>query len=162
MSSTAHAGYLLRTSPDWEYVQWLRDHWEGPLVVKGVLRSEDAKCLEKLGADALWLSNHAGRQFDAAPASIEVLSHIRKATSVPLIVDSGFETGLDFLRALSLGADFVMMGRGFHYALAALGEQGPAHLVDILKQDLIANMGQLGLPDLKELPAKIRRFESPI
>lgn len=161
MSSTAHAGYLLRTSPDWDYVQWLRDHWEGSFVVKGVLRSEDAKRLEKLGADALWLSNHAGRQFDAASAPIEVLPHIREATSVPLIVDSGFETGLDVLRALSVGADFVMMGRGFHYALAALGVQGPAHLVDILKQDLTANMGQLGLADLNNLSAKLRRYQSP-
>ncbi len=155
LSSTAHAGYLLRTSPNWDYVQWLRDHWEGPFVVKGVLRSEDAARLEAIGVDALWLSNHAGRQFDAAPAPTEVLPKIRAAANVPLIVDSGFETGLDILRALSLGADFVMMGRGFHYALAALGQNGPAHLVDVLKKDLIANMGQLGLRDLKDVPAKL-------
>ncbi len=158
LSSTAHAGYLLRTSPDWAYVQWLRDNWEGAFVVKGVLRSEDCARLEVMGVDALWLSNHAGRQFDAAPAPIEVLPKIRAATALPLIVDSGFETGLDILRALSLGANFVMMGRPFHYALAALGSKGPAHLVDILKQDLKANMGQLGLDTLTEVPNKLRSY----
>ncbi|WP_299426896.1 alpha-hydroxy acid oxidase [uncultured Shimia sp.] len=158
LSSTAHAGYLLRTSPDWDYVLWLRDNWEGAFVVKGVLRSENCARLEAMGVDALWLSNHAGRQFDAAPAPIEVLPKIRGATALPLIVDSGFETGLDILRALALGANFVMMGRPFHYALAALGTKGPAHLVDILKQDLRANMGQLGLEDLTEVPSKLRPF----
>ncbi len=158
LSSTAHAGYLLRTSPDWDYVQWLRDNWEGPFVVKGVLRREDCARLEAMGVDALWLSNHAGRQFDAAPAPIEVLPKIRAATALPLIVDSGFETGLDILRALALGANFVMMGRPFHYALAALGSEGPAHLVDILKQDLKANMGQLGLENLTEVPNKLHPF----
>lgn len=148
LSSTAHAGYLLRTSPDWDYANWLRDHWGGDLIVKGVMRAPDAERLDKIGVDALWLSNHAGRQFDAAPAPIEVLPMVRAVTDRPLIVDSGFETGLDILRALALGANFVMMGRGFHFALAALGERGPAHLVDILTQDLKANMGQLGLADL--------------
>lgn len=158
LSSTAHAGYLLRTSPDWDYVQWLRDNWEGAFVVKGVLRHEDCARLEAMGVDALWLSNHAGRQFDAAPAPIEVLPKIRAVTALPLIVDSGFETGLDILRALALGANFVMMGRPFHYALAALGSEGPAHLVDILKQDLKANMGQLGLENLTEVPNKLHSF----
>ncbi|MEQ9694379.1 alpha-hydroxy acid oxidase [Shimia sp. SDUM112013] len=151
LSSTAHAGYLLRTSPDWAYLQWLRDHWDGPLLVKGVLRAEDAPRLEAMGVDALWISNHAGRQFDAAPATIEALPAIRAATSLPLILDSGVETGLDILRAMALGADFVMLGRGFHYALAALGAKGPDHLVDILRQDMQANMGQIGAASLADL-----------
>ncbi|SFL52635.1 alpha-hydroxy acid oxidase [Shimia aestuarii] len=148
MDSTAHAGYLLRTSPDWDYLHWLRDHWNGPFLVKGVMRPEDTPKLQEAGVDALWISNHAGRQFDAAPATIDVLPTIRAATDLPLIVDSGFETGLDILRAHALGADFVMMGRGFHYALAALGAKGPDHLIDILQKDLIANMGQMGLETL--------------
>lgn len=151
MSSTAHAGYLLRTSPDWDYLHWLRDNWDGPFIVKGVLRASDAAKLEQAGVDALWVSNHAGRQFDAAPASIEALPAIRAATALPLIMDSGIETGLDILRALALGADFVMLGRGFHIALAALGPHGPDHLVDILAKDMAANMGQIGTPDLAQL-----------
>lgn len=149
LSSTAHIGYLLRTAPDWDYLDWLRDHWDGPLVVKGVLNAQDVPRLEAAGADAIWISNHAGRQFDAAPAPIEVLEEIRAATPLPLILDSGIEGGLDILRAMALGADFVMMGRAWHYALAALGARGPAHLTDMLTKDLAANMGQLGISDLK-------------
>jgi L-lactate dehydrogenase (cytochrome) len=153
LSSTQHAGYLLRTSPDWDYVGWLREAWEGPFIVKGVLRAEDADPLEARGVDALWVSNHAGRQFDAAPATIDALRDIRSATSLPLILDSGIEGGLDILRALACGADFVMLGRAFHYALAALGPDGIAHLIDILRKDLTANMGQLGARSLGDLPA---------
>jgi len=155
LSSTAHVGYLLRTSPDMSYVKWLRDHWQGPLLIKGVLRPEDAEPLERIGVDALWVSNHAGRQFDGAPASIEALPRIRAATRLPLIFDSGIEGALDILRARALGADFVMMARPFHYALAALGPKGPAHLIEVLRRDLVANMGQLGMERLGDLPPAI-------
>ncbi|SFS71011.1 L-lactate dehydrogenase (cytochrome) [Sulfitobacter marinus] len=155
LSSTAHVGYLLRTSPDWDYVKWLRDAWEGPFIIKGVLRPEDATALEAIGADGIWVSNHAGRQFDAAPASIDMLPAIRAATTLPIVFDSGVETGLDILRALSLGADFVMMGRAFHYALAALGPKGIDHLIDIYTKDLIANMGQMGSKTLRDLPQPV-------
>ena len=149
---TAHVGYLLRTAPDWDYLHWLRDHWEGPLVIKGVLRPEDATALENAGVDAIWVSNHSGRQFDAAPASAEVLPAIRAATKLPVIFDSGVESGLDILRAFALGADFVMLGRAFHFALAALGPRGVDHLIDLLARDLIAKMGQLGARNLRDLP----------
>ncbi len=155
LSSTAHAGYLLRTSPDWDYLHWLRDNWQGALTIKGVLCPDDAQRLQRSGADAIWISNHAGRQFDAAPAPIEMLPQIRAACDLPLILDSGIETGLDILRARALGADMVMMGRGFHYALAALGAAGPAHLIELLKRDLIANMGQLGTRKYDDLTDRI-------
>ena len=88
-----------------------------------------------------------GRQFDGAPAAIDVLPGIRAAVGpdYPLIFDSGIEGGLDILRALALGADFVMLGRAFHYGLAAFGERGAAHVVHILREDLKSNLGQLGL-----------------
>ena len=152
LSSTAHVGYLLRTSPDWDYLRWLRDAWDGSLIVKGVLDPAQAQPLAEAGVDAIWVSNHAGRQFDAAPASIDALPRIREATDLPLIFDSGVEGGLDILRALSLGANFVMLGRAFHYALAALGPRGVDHLVDLLRRDLVANMGQLGMADLGQTP----------
>lgn len=155
LSSTAHVGYLLRTSPDWSYVEWLRANWDGPLIVKGCLDPRDAPRLEAAGVDALWLSNHAARQFAGGPAPIEQLPAYRAATDLPLIVDSGIEGGLDILRALALGANFVMMGRAWHYALGALGAKGPAHLADILRKDLIANMGQLGTADLAAVPARL-------
>ncbi len=151
MPLTAHVGYLLRTSPDMEYVKQLRDQWDGPFVIKGIMRPGDAEMLEEAGVDALWVSNHGGRQFDGAPASIEVLPEIRSATGLPLIFDSGVEGGLDILRALSMGADFVMLGRAFLYGLAALGPKGPAHVIDLLRQDMLANMGQMGLADLTQI-----------
>lgn len=151
LPSTAHVGYLLRTSPDWDYLRWLRDAWAGPFVVKGVLYPEDAERLEAAGADALWVSNHAGRQFDAAPATVSQLPALRAATRLPLIWDGGLEGGLDILRALAMGADFVMTGRPWHYALGALGERGPDHLVDLLRRDMIANMHQVGARSLPEL-----------
>ncbi|MDU9002545.1 alpha-hydroxy acid oxidase [Sedimentitalea todarodis] len=152
---TAHIGYILRTSPDMEYVRWLRDHWDGPFVLKGIMRPEDAAPLEQIGIDALWVSNHAGRQFDGSLSSIEVLPAIRAETTLPLLFDSGIESGLDILRALALGADFVMLGRGFHFALAALGADGPPHLVDLLTRDMQANMGQIGAHSLQDLPDPI-------
>ena len=151
LSSTAHIGYLLRTSPDWDYVKALRDAWDGPLIVKGVLRADDTARLQDEGVDAIWVSNHAGRQFDAAPATIEALPQVRAATTLPVIFDSGIEGGLDILRALALGADFVMLGRAWHYALGALGADGPAHLIDILAKDMASNMGQMGARTLADL-----------
>lgn len=151
LSSTAHVGYLLRAAPDWSYLEWLRAHWQGPLVVKGVLHAAQVQRMEAMGVDAIWVSNHAGRQLDGSPAPIEVLADIRGATELPLIFDGGVETGLDIMRAFALGADFTMLGRGFHYALAALGPEGADHLVDLLKKDLDANMGQLGLSNLSQL-----------
>ena len=94
-------------------------------------------------------------QFDAAPAPIEVLPAFRSATDLPLIFDSGIESGLDILRAFALGANFVMLGRAWHYALGALGADGPAHLINLLTRDLEANMGQLGARDMRSVPAPV-------
>lgn len=152
---TAHIGYLLRTSPDVAYLRRLRALWDGPLVVKGIMDPASVPCLEREGVDALWVSNHAGRQFDGAPASIEALPHIRAASSLPILFDSGIEGGLDILRALALGADFVMLGRAWHYALAALGARGPQHLTEMLTADLIANLGQIGVESLPDLPKRM-------
>ncbi|WP_435874542.1 alpha-hydroxy acid oxidase [Roseinatronobacter sp.] len=144
--STAHPGYLLRAAPDWDYLHAVRDLWDGPLVIKGVLDPSDAPRLREAGADALWVSNHGGRQFDGAPASLDALRDIRAALGpdMPLIYDGGVESGLDVLRALACGASFTMLGRGWHYALGALGERGADHLATILHDDLIANMVQMG------------------
>ncbi|MBK5926045.1 alpha-hydroxy acid oxidase [Rhodobaculum claviforme] len=152
--STAHVGYLLRTSPDWDYLRALRAEWDGALVVKGVLEPGDARALVAEGVDALWVSNHAGRQFEGAPASIDALPQVRAAVGrdVPVIFDGGVEGGLDILRALALGADFVMLGKAWHLALGALGARGPGHLASVLRADLIANLHQMGL----ERPADAR------
>ena len=158
LSSTEHVGYLIRTSPNWDYLRDLRQVWDGKLMLKGVMRPEDAAQARTEGVDAVWVSNHAGRQFDAAPASIEVLPDIRAAVGpdYPLIFDSGISGGLDILRALALGANFVMLGRAFHYGLGAFGAKGAAHVVHILREDLKSNLGQMGLAGYAGLAERLR------
>jgi L-lactate dehydrogenase (cytochrome) len=155
--STAHPGYLLRAAPDWDYLRAVRDLWDGPLVIKGVLDAQDATRLRDAGADALWVSNHGGRQFDGAPDGLSALRQIRAALGpdMPLIYDGGIESGLDILRALACGADFTMLGRGWHHALGALGETGATHLARLLRDDLVANMVQLGVNRLAQAGTRL-------
>lgn len=151
--SFTHAGKLIRGIPDWQYFSELRKEWDGHLVVKGVLRPEDAQRLVKEGADCIWVSNHSGRQFEAGPAVIGQLPKIREAVGpdVPVIYDSGVSWGLDIMRALAMGADFVMLGRAFQYGVAAFGARGIDHVIHILRADITANMSQLGLEHLDKL-----------
>ncbi|NNE81562.1 MAG: alpha-hydroxy-acid oxidizing protein, partial [Silicimonas sp.] len=138
------------------HLDWLRERWDGPMLVKGVQKPDDAKRLVDAGVDGIWVSNHSGRQFDGGPASITCLPAIRAAVpDTPIIFDSGVQGGLDILRALALGADFVMLGRAFHYAVGALGEKGPDHLIHILKDDMMSCMGQMGARDLKDLSERL-------
>ncbi|MGI3186333.1 alpha-hydroxy acid oxidase [Nioella aestuarii] len=155
LPQTAHVGYLIRIMPDWDYLGRLRELWQGKLVVKGVMDAGPVAQLEAAGVDAIWVSNHAGRQFDGVRASIDALPEIRAATRLPLIFDSGIEGGLDIIRALALGADFVMLGRAWHYALAALGDAGPPHLHDLLIKDMTSCMGQIGARSLADLSGRL-------
>lgn len=152
--SFTHAGYLIRGIPDWQYLRELRDEWDGKLIVKGVQRPEDARKLASMGVDCVWVSNHSGRQFEAGPAVIQQLPLIRQALGpdFPIIYDSGVAWGLDIMRALAKGANFVMVGRAFQYAVASFGARGIDHLIHILRADLRANMSQLGIENLDQLP----------
>jgi len=137
----------------WEYCQQLRDAWDGKMVLKGILHPKDAEKAVGIGMDGIVVSNHGGRQFDGAPTSMAVLPDIVRAVKgkTAILLDSGVRTGLDILRALSLGADFVMLGRGFMYGVAALGEYGGEHVVTILKDELTNNMVQLGVDSISDL-----------
>jgi isopentenyl diphosphate isomerase/L-lactate dehydrogenase-like FMN-dependent dehydrogenase len=132
----------------------IRDLWPGKLIVKGVLDPEEAKAYMALGADGLLVSNHGGRQLDAAPSAVSVLPQIRAAVGpdVTILADGGVRTGLDIARMLALGADFVLMGRPFLFAVAAMDRPGGEHVMNILKAELQSTMGQLGCPTLGELP----------
>jgi isopentenyl diphosphate isomerase/L-lactate dehydrogenase-like FMN-dependent dehydrogenase len=133
----------------------IRDMWPRTLLVKGVLDPAEAKAYIDLGADGVIVSNHGGRQLDAAPSAVDVLPLIRNAVGpdVPVLVDGGVRSGLDIARMLALGADFVLIGRPFLYAVAALNRRGGDHAIDLLKAELQATMGQLGCPTLAELPS---------
>ena len=154
--SLAHAGHVIRGAPSWTDIDWMRNAWDGPLLVKGIQKAEDAKRLVDQGIDGIWVSNHSGRQFDGGPASIECLPAIREAVpETPIVFDSGVRGGLDILRALALGADFVMLGRAFHYAVGALGKKGPGHLINMLRDDMISCMGQIGAERLSDLKDRL-------
>ena len=156
---TAHIGYKLRSAPDWDYLAALKEEWDGPVIVKGVMDSDAAGQIVQAGADAVWVSNHGGRQFGAGIATIEALPSIRAAVGeeYPVIFDGGIRSGTDVLRAVGLGADLVMLGRAPHYALGALGEIGPAHLLSVLKASMESDMGQMGI----ERPTDARHMIVP-
>lgn len=127
----------------------IRDLWPGKLVIKGVLSEADARTACDLGADALWISNHGARQTDAALPALCALRMLRPLfPGMPMFLDSGVRSGIDVLRALRLGADFVFLGRPWFYGLAALGPRGAQHVADILGAELDHAMRQLGIADL--------------
>ncbi len=138
---------------DWGYCEMLKEVWNGPVVLKGILHPADAAKAVSVGLDGVWVSNHGGRQFNGAPAAIEALPAIAQAIGgkVPVLFDSGIRSGLDVMRALHLGADFVFAGRPFVYGVCALGEYGGDHAARILIDDLKNNMVQLGVSNLEEL-----------
>ncbi|MEM6636536.1 MAG: alpha-hydroxy acid oxidase [Pseudomonadota bacterium] len=144
---TDHIGYELRIAPDLDYLKWLRDHWDGPIIAKGILHGEDAASYLAAGADGLWISNHGGRQFAAARSAIAALPEVRAAVGpdVPLVFDSGVRSGTDVLRAIALGADFVMLGRAWHWGIAALGPEGADHVAHILSDGMVSDMGQMAI-----------------
>ena len=131
----------------------LRERWKGPMIVKGLLAPEDAVRARDMGIDAVAVSNHGGRQFDAAPAPVEVLPAIRRAVGAdyPLVADGGVRSGIDVARMIACGADFVLLARAFAYAVAAGGEAGVDHAMSIIRADLRQAMVQAGTPRLDGL-----------
>jgi len=151
-AAAAFARFKFRGDLDWEYIKQVKEIWDGPVIIKGILHPEDALKAAELGIDGICVSNHGGRQFDGAPAALEALAPIVKAvgSKTKIIFDSGITSGLDIIKALALGADFVLLGKAFMYGCAALGKYGPAHVSNILAEDLINNMKQLGVSSIHE------------
>ena len=146
-----------RGATDWNTLKRVREAWKGKLIIKGVMNSEDALKIKEAGADAIQVSNHGGRQLDSATASINALPLIRKALgdNFPILFDSGIRSGSDILRALALGANFVMFGRPLMYAIGADGARGLRRIINLIKEELSTNLGLVGLTDINEVDKKI-------
>ena len=139
----------------WQHLQRIREAWAGPLVVKGLMHPEDARQAARMGVDALVVSNHGGRQLDAAPSPLEVLPAIRAAVGddVELILDSGVRRGSDVVIARCLGARFCLFGRPTLFGVAAAGEAGIARTFQIVRSEIDMVMAQIGCSSFDQLDA---------
>jgi len=137
----------------WEFLRTLREHWSGKLIIKGISHPEDAKQAQELGVDAIYVSNHGGRQLDSAPASITRLKQIRQAlgTETTLLFDSGVRSGDDIVRALACGADYVFVGRPLLYSMGAAGAPGLQRIIDLLSLQTSTVMAQIGVTAIEQI-----------
>jgi len=144
-------------SVTWKDVQWVRSQWEGPLIIKGILDPDDARGAVDNGADAIVVSNHGGRQLDGVLSSARALPAIADAVAgrMPILADGGVRSGLDVVRMLALGADFVLLGRAWAYALAARGEAGVAHVLKLIDAEMRVAMALTGCTKIDQLNEQI-------
>ena len=144
---------FLRQAPTWSDVEWLRAQTRLPLWFKGVMHPDDALTAREAGADGLVVSNHGGRELDAAPASLTALPAVRAAVGpdFPLLFDGGVRSGQDVFRALALGADGVMVGRLQAYALSVAGALGVGHMIKLLREELEICMALAGCASLADV-----------
>ncbi|ELB2938480.1 FMN-dependent L-lactate dehydrogenase LldD [Vibrio alginolyticus] len=140
-------------SISWKDLEWIRDFWDGPMVIKGILDEEDAKDAVRFGADGIVVSNHGGRQLDGVLSSAKALPSIADAIKgdLKIFVDSGIRTGLDVVRMLALGADCTLLGRSFVYALAAQGGAGVENLLDLYDKEMRVAMTLTGAKSIADL-----------
>jgi L-lactate dehydrogenase (cytochrome) len=136
----------------WKDIDWIRDNWKGPMIIKGILDAEDAREAVKNGADGLVVSNHGGRQLDGVMSGVRALPAIAEAVGDDLTVfmDGGVRSGLDVVKALALGAKACFIGRAWAYAVAGRGGAGVAHVLQILRQEMIMAMALTGCTDVKD------------
>ena len=151
-----YMGYLganFDPSISWTDLEWIRDFWKGPMVIKGILDPEDAKDAVRFGADGIIVSNHGGRQLDGVLSSARALPAIADAVKgqIKILADSGIRNGLDIVRMLALGADCTMIGRAFIYALAAEGGAGVSNLLELLEKEMRVAMTLTSVKNISEI-----------
>ena len=137
----------------WPDLRWIRDAWEGPIVVKGVHRGDDARQAIDVGADAVVVSNHGGRQLDGVHGTLRVLPEVVAAVNgqVEVLLDGGIRRGSDVVKALALGARAVMIGRAYLWGLAANGQAGVENVLDVLRSGVDSALLGMGLSSIEEL-----------
>lgn len=140
-------------SVTWDDLAWVRDHWDGPVVLKGILDPEDARAAADAGVDAVVVSNHGGRQLDAVPSTAAALPAVVEAVGdrIEVLVDGGVRSGLDLLKMMAMGAKACLVGRPWAWGVAANGEAGVAHLLEILRDELAVAMALTGTTDVADL-----------
>lgn len=140
-------------SISWKDLEWIREFWDGPMIIKGILDTEDAKDAVRFGADGIIVSNHGGRQLDGVLSSARALPEIADAVKgdIKILVDSGIRTGLDVVRMLALGADCTLLGRAFVYALAAAGQAGVENVLDLIEKEMRVAMTLTGAKNIHGL-----------
>ncbi|GBR23095.1 L-lactate dehydrogenase [Gluconobacter japonicus] len=143
-------------SISWKDLEWIRDYWDGPMIIKGILDPEDAKDAVRFGADGIVVSNHGGRQLDGVLSSARALPPIAEAVrgELKILADSGVRSGLDIARMVAMGADAVLLGRAFVYALAAGGQKGVENLLDIMEKELRVAMTLTGASSISDLTSE--------
>ncbi|MFJ5458640.1 FMN-dependent L-lactate dehydrogenase LldD [Pectobacterium sp. CHL-2024] len=141
------------SSISWQDLAWIREMWKGPMIIKGILDPEDAKEAVKFGADGIVVSNHGGRQLDGVLSTAHALPAIADAVKgdITILADSGIRTGLDVVRMIALGADGVMLGRAFVYALAAAGEAGVVNLLNLIEKEMRVAMTLTGAKSIADI-----------
>ncbi|MDD1956990.1 FMN-dependent L-lactate dehydrogenase LldD [Pseudomonas sp. 8209] len=140
-------------SISWKDLEWIREFWDGPMVIKGILDPDDARDAVKFGADGIVVSNHGGRQLDGVLSSARALPAIADAVKgdLKILADSGIRSGLDVVRMIALGADTVLIGRAFLYALATAGEAGVKNLLDLFEKEMRVAMVLTGAKSISEI-----------
>ncbi len=140
-------------SVTWDDLAWIRAHWRGKIALKGILDPDDARRAADHGADGVIVSNHGGRQLDDVPSTIRALPAIAAAVGdrCEVLMDGGIRSGLDVVKALSLGARACLIGRAWAYAVAGGGERGVDHVLQILQSEILVTLGLTGVNDVKDL-----------
>jgi L-lactate dehydrogenase (cytochrome)/(S)-mandelate dehydrogenase len=144
---------MMRPELNWDDFKWMRDHWDGPLYIKGLLDAEDAEIAVNIGAQGVVVSNHGGRQLDWAVSALDALPAVaaRVGDRAEVLLDGGVRRGADVIKALCLGANAVCIGRPYVYGMAARGPEGAEHVINIFREEISRAMTLMGVRSVKEL-----------
>lgn len=151
---------LEQSTVSWDDLVWIREAWNGPIVIKGVLSAEDARRAVDAGASAIVVSNHGGRQLDTVSPTLRALPDVLNAVAgrADVLLDGGIRRGGDVVKAVCLGAKAVLIGRAYAYGLGAAGGPGVARAIEILRSDIVRTLRLLGCPDVANLNRSFVRF----